>query len=52
MYHHLVLYRMLWERKAGAEGQGLAGEAKLLLPLRCTWEINMVAKVSFLKQTA
>lgn len=43
---------MLWESKPKAEGQALAGEAKLLLPLRCTWEINMVAKVSFLQQAA
>lgn len=52
MCHHLVLYRTLWEGKPRAEGQALAGEAKLLLPLRCTWEINMVAEVSLLKQAA
>lgn len=48
----MVLYRTLWESKPRAEGRALAGEAELLLPLRCTWEINMVAKVSLLKQAA
>lgn len=45
-----MLYGILWEGKPGAEGQALTGEAKLLLPLRCTQEINKVAKLSFLKQ--
>lgn len=52
MYHHLGLYRMLWEGKPRAEGQALPGEAKLLLLLRCLQEINMAAKVPLLRKAA
>lgn len=43
---------MLWEGKPRAEGQAFPGEAKLLLPLRCSQEINMAAKVSLLRKAA